>query len=329
MVEVTLYIRKDCHLCELAQNHLEELQANVPHRLKIIDVDSDVKLRNLYGFNVPVVVVGPYKLATPFEKKDLEISLLAVQHSMEQEVRLDKAIKDGSLKIPVLWTKADGITRWLSKHYLAIFNILIFLYIGVPLLAPVLMNAGLDAPAGIIYRVYGYLCHQFAFRSWFLYGEQVAYPREEAGTTDFISYQQATGLNGNDLLSARAFIGNPQLGYKVALCERDIAIYAGIFLFGILFALSRKKLKSIHWLIWILIGIVPIGLDGLSQLISQSPINLIPFRESTPFLRTITGFLFGFITAWFGYPYVEESMAENSMYLEGKYSQALKWRESK
>src|SRR4030042_6215870 len=142
MVEVTLYIRKDCHLCELAQNHLEELQANVPHRLKILDVDSDVKLRNLYGFNVPVVVVGPYKLATPFVKKDLEISLLAVQHSMEQEVRLDKAIKDGSLKIPVLWTKADGITRWLSNHYLAIFNILIFLYIGVPLLAPVLMNAG-------------------------------------------------------------------------------------------------------------------------------------------------------------------------------------------
>jgi uncharacterized membrane protein len=218
----------------------------------MIDVDSDVKLRNLYGFNVPVVLVGPYKLTAPFEKKDLEISLLAVQHSIEQEERLDKAIKDGSLKIPVLWTRADGITRWLSKHYLAIFNIAIFLYIGVPVLAPVLMNAGLDAPAGIIYRVYGYLCHQFAFRTWFLYGEQVAYPREEAGTSDFISYQQATGLNGNDLLSARAFIGNSQLGYKLALCERDIAIYGGILLFGIMFALSRRKLKSImvNWTYW-------------------------------------------------------------------------------
>jgi hypothetical protein len=45
---------------------------------------------------------------------------------------------------------------------------------------------------------------------------------------------------------------------------------------------------------------------------------LIPYRESTPLLRTITGFLFGFLTAWFGYPYVEESMSENRKYLESK-----------
>ena len=76
-------------------------------------------------------------------------------------------------------------------------------------------------------------------------------------------------------------------------------------------------------------AIVPIGLDGFSQLISQPPINLIPVRESTPFLRTLTGFLFGFVTAWFGYPYVEESMQENRKFLEGKLSQARKWAELK
>jgi uncharacterized membrane protein len=191
------------------------------------------------------------------------------------------------------------------------------------------MNVGATTPAGIIYRAYSYVCHQFAFRSWFLFGEQVAYPRAEAGISGLISFQQATGLAGNDLLSARAFEGNAQIGYKVALCERDVAIYVGILLFGILFALVRRRLKPIHLLIWILIGIVPIGLDGLSQLISQSPLNLIPFRESTPLLRTLTGFLFGFITAWFGYPYVQESMVENRNYLEGKLSQAKKLLTSK
>lgn len=324
MLEVTLYTRNDCHLCEIAQQYLDELQSNISHHLTIIDVDSDTKLKNIYGFNVPVVLIGPYKLSAPIDKKDLEISLLAVQHSLEQERKLDKAIEEGRLQIHVSWTKADGFSRWLSKHYLALFNILVFIYVGLPFLAPLLMNTGAVTPANIIYRAYGYVCHQFAFRSWFLFGEQAAYPREEVSIAGLLSYQQATGLSGNDLLSARAFQGNQQLGYKVALCERDVAIYGGILLFGLIFGLFKRRSKPIHWLVWILIGIVPIGLDGFSQLISQSPLNLIPLRESTPFLRTITGLLFGFITAWFGYPYVEESMAENRRYLEGKFSQAKK-----
>jgi len=329
MIEVKLYTRKDCHLCDITQKYLEELQIKIPHNLTIIDVDSDIKLKNLYGYNVPVVFVGPYKLSAPIEKKDLEISLMAVQHSREQEAQLDKAIEEGRLHIPVNWSRADGISLWLSRHYLALFNILIFLYVGIPFLAPVLMKVGASGPAKVIYSAYSYVCHQFAFRSWFLFGEQIAYPRAEAGVAGLINYQQATGLNGYDLLSARAFVGNAQLGYKVALCERDVAIYGGILLFGLLFAVLRRKIKPIHLVVWILIGIVPIGLDGFSQLISQLPLNLIPMRESTPILRVITGGLFGFLTAWFAYPYVEESMTENRRFLDVKFSQALKWTESK
>jgi len=318
MIEVILYSRTDCHLCELAQKYLEELQSSVPHHMTIIDVDSDPKLSKMYGFNVPVVIVGPYKLSAPIEKKDLEISLLAIKHSQEQEDEIDRSIKEGQLQIPVKWTRADEISHWFSKHYLAIFNILVFIYVGMPFLAPVMMKAGADKPAALIYRVYGFVCHQLAFRSWFLFGDQIAYPREEAGVDYMISYEQATGLDGNDLLSARAFIGTPELGYKVALCQRDIAIYGGILIFGILFAILGRRIKSLHVVIWILIGILPIAVDGLSQLLSQPPLNLVPYRESTPLLRTITGFLFGFLTAWFGYPYVEESMFENRKYLNGK-----------
>jgi uncharacterized membrane protein len=329
MIEVTLYIRKDCHLCYLAENYLEELQSVVPHHLTVIDIDSDAKLHSLYGINVPVVTVGPYTLSVPMEKRDIEISLKAVQQSREQEARLDKEIAEGRLQIPVYWKKSDSISLWLSRHYLAFFNILVFIYLGIPFLAPVFMIEGVPGPASVIYRAYSYVCHQFAFRSEFLFGPQVFYPRAEAAVPGLISYQQATGLDGYDLLTARAFIGNSQLGYKVALCERDVAIYGGILLFGILFAASHRKIKSIHWILWIFLGMIPIGLDGLSQLASQPPFNLITLRESTPLLRTVTGLLFGFMTAWFGYPYVEESMKENRKYLEGKFSQARKWAEAK
>lgn len=329
MIEVTLYARNDCHLCDIAQTDLNELQATVPHHLTVIDVDSDPKLRNQYGFNVPVVLIGPYKLTAPIGKKDLEISLRAIQQSVEQEAKLDKAIEEGRLRIQVNWSRSDGVSLWLSRHYLALFNVVVFIYLTVPFLAPILMKVGAVSPAQGIYKAYSFVCHQLAFRSWFLFGVQAVYPRAEAGLKGLLSYQQATGKVGSDLLAARAFVGNAQLGYKVALCERDVAIYGGILLFGILYALARRKTKPIHWTLWIIFGILPIAIDGFSQLLSQTPFGFIPFRESTPFLRTLTGFLFGFLTAWFGYPYVEESMQENRKFLEGKLVQAEKWTEKK
>jgi uncharacterized membrane protein len=71
-----------------------------------------------------------------------------------------------------------------------------------------------------------------------------------------------------------------------------------------------------------LVGILPIAIDGFSQLLSQPPLNMFPYRESTPLLRTITGFLFGFTTAWFGYPIVEESMADVRRFYEQKMARA-------
>jgi uncharacterized membrane protein len=133
-----------------------------------------------------------------------------------------------------------------------------------------------------------------------------------------LTYSEATGLDDSDLWAAREYHGTDVLGYKIALCQRDVAIYGGILAFGLLFALAGRKIRSIPWFIWIIFGIIPIGIDGLSQLLSQPPINLLPFRESTPTLRLITGFLFGFVTAWFGYPLVEQSMLDTKGYLSGK-----------
>jgi uncharacterized membrane protein len=78
------------------------------------------------------------------------------------------------------------------------------------------------------------------------------------------------------------------------------------------------RLKSIPWYLWLALAIVPIGLDGFSQLLSQPPLSFLPYRESTPFLRVLTGFMFGFFTAWFGYPMVEESMRDTRKLMEDK-----------
>jgi uncharacterized membrane protein len=186
------------------------------------------------------------------------------------------------------------------------------------------MKLGAETPANLIYRMYKPLCHQFGFRSFFLFGEQAFYPLAEANVAGYKTFEQATGIAGVDdpysmaRFDARNFTGNETVGYKTALCQRDIAIYLAILVFGITFGATGRRLKSLHWMVWLLLGIAPIGLDGFSQLFSQFSWEwlsaLVPYRESTPLLRVLTGTLFGFFTAWFAYPNIEESMNETRQY---------------
>lgn len=319
MINVILYSREDCHLCEQAQEDLAALQADLPHQLTVIDVDSTPELRQRFGFEVPVVEVGPYRLKAPFGRQELQMTLGAARDRQRHIQELENSPATG---LSTQWTAADRFTHWFSNHYVGVLNALVLVYLLLPVLAPMLMKAGLERPAGFIYKGYSLVCHQLAFRSFFLFGEQVVYPRQAAGVSGLQTYAQATGLGEDstveNLNQARAFIGNPEVGYKVALCERDMAIYSGILAFGLVFVLVRRRIPGLPWYFWLLLGILPVGLDGVSQLISQPPLNFLPYRESTPLLRILTGFLFGFSTAWFGYPMVEETMAESRQIMKRK-----------
>lgn len=312
MITVTFYYRQDCARCDEALDDLQALQALIPHQLVKIDIDREAALRERYGNSVPVVQVGPYRLKSTFTRQDLQVALSAARERRDYLEQTDEQYR-ARLERGHRLSGTDRFTYWLSRHYMALFNVLVFIYVGLPFLAPVLMKTGLPAPARVIYTVYSPLCHQLAFRSWFLFGEQPYYPRALANMPVNLTYEALTQEQSIDLLAARRFVGNETAGYKVALCERDVAIYGGILLFGMLFALSGRRLRSIPWYIWIAVGLIPIGLDGVSQLFSMAGIAWpvqVPIRESTPLLRTLTGGLFGFTTAWYIYPLIEETMRE-------------------
>lgn len=311
-MRVTLYTKSECPLCEEAKSFLGDLAEEFPHDLVEVDIEAEPSLKRRYGELVPVVQVGPYTLRAPFDRTQLKVTLAAARQGAETDEPTQKA--------DALGLALNRGLRFFGVHWLAVFNLLVLLYVGLPFAAPTLMKAGYRQPARWIYTIYSPLCHQLAFRSWFLFGEQIAYPRALAGT-GFVNYGSATGMDEADLLEARAFLGNEQVGYKVALCERDVAIYGGIFLAGLAFALVRNRLKPLPITIWLLIGIVPIAFDGGSQLVAGLPIpglSWFPARESTPFLRTLTGGLFGVMNVWLAYPYVEETMAETRAIVAGK-----------
>jgi len=327
MITVTLYTRADCELCKQAEGDLKALQEVIPHQLAVIDIDSDPSLRDTFALEIPVVEAGPFRLKAPFTRQELQVTLGAATDRRSQLENInDKTFRVNTSRTQTI-SSGDKISYWIAKHYLAIFNMFLILYIGIPFLAPIFKKAGWNTPAEVVYKIYSPLCHQWAFRSFFLFGEQAYYPHAAANIPGVFTFEQVSGitdLTDPSRLQARLFEGNPLLGFKVALCERDVAIWGAMALFGVVYALSGRKLPKLHWLIWVLVGLGPIGLDGFSQLFSQIPStfiqSILPYRESTPFLRVLTGFLFGVTTAWFMFPLIEESMVDTRRLLAKKFA---------
>jgi uncharacterized membrane protein/glutaredoxin len=330
MFTVTLYTKNDCPPCAQAKADLEALKDKYPHRLVEVDIDSDSTLQKTYGDKVPVIEAGPYKLFAPFDRQKLTMTLGAAYDRRSQLDQLGREDHQDRVARGKQISGADRIMFWISRHYLFLLNGLILIYFALPMLAPAFMTLGLTGPANVIYTIYKPLCHQLGFRSFFLFGEQTYYPLKEAGIAGLITFDEATGIQDlHDSSSpsrweAREFIGDKVMGYKMALCERDIAIYGSIFLFGVIFALSGRRIKPLHWMMWFLLAMVPIALDGFSQLFSQLEIPALaaylPYRESTPFLRVLTGALFGFATAWFAFPSIESSMSETRQFFVKKFA---------
>jgi uncharacterized membrane protein len=89
-------------------------------------------------------------------------------------------------------------------------------------------------------------------------------------------------------------------GYQMCLCTRCLAIYSSLLAAGLLLALTRhtQRIRALAWPFWLL-AMVPMALDGGTQLIG--------LRESNIWLRLLTGAIFGFATAWFLFPQIDEA----------------------
>ena len=197
-------------------------------------------------------------------------------------------------RVEALTVFLDKLVLALAKHWLLLINLVIAIYAGLPFLAPTFMILGYTQPAKMIYTLYQPLCHQLPQRSFFLFGPRLAY--------SVATLQELLGpetLANNAL--ARTFIGNSALGYKMAYCQRDTAMYTSLLLAGIAFGLVRHHLKPLPFRLYLIL-LVPWAVDGFAQLLG--------FYESTWQLRTITGGLFGLGTVWFAYPYLEAAMKE-------------------
>jgi len=231
--------------------------------------------------------------------------------------------------------RANIIVLRMARNWLRIAVVVIGIYASLPIIAPITMQVGATGVGNVLYAMYSPMCHQFAFRSAFLFGEQAFYPRAIAYTDyepyeiyiadldDVVQAQSPDDFSIDFIMSARAFRGNEELGYKMAVCARDVAIYVMVFVGALIYSIPivRRKLRPLPIWMYVIAGLGPIGLDGFSQLLSYPPFEFWEVRETAPFFRVVTGGLFGLMNAWLAFPHINLAMRETQAEIEYKLAE--------
>jgi uncharacterized membrane protein len=234
---------------------------------------------------------------------------------------MTKHATDRHTSLPTTGTRS-WVVR-LARHWLLIVNTGYGIFIGLTAVAPTLLMLGLTGPAWLLYRAYALNCHQLPQRSYYLFGPH---------GIDTYSLDQvlAWGADPNHL---RNFVGNADIGFKMAMAHRNTAIFAAIFLVGLVYASLRPRVKGLSWK-WYVALMAPMVVDGTSHMISE--LTGLGFRQTNAWaawltggvlgagfyvgttvgtlnwlLRTLTGALAGLASVWLLYPRIDQAFRES------------------
>lgn len=211
---------------------------------------------------------------------------------------------------------------FLNRKWLPIFLAVYGVFVFLPFAAPVFRHWNMDGLAGAIYMFYSFICHQLPERSLFLFGTKWMYSVDEI---------RVVWQNTDNPLILRQFIGNPEMGWKIAWSDRMISMYGGIWLAGLIWGLLPRHTRKVSIWVFVLFAL-PMALDGMTHLISDFSGLFNGFRYTNGWLaiatnnifaptfylgdglgsfnswmRWVTGFLFSFGLVWWGFPYLEEN----------------------
>ena len=149
------------------------------------------------------------------------------------------------------------------------------------------MSQGNTALAEPVYIAYSFTCHQLDHRS-------LCYYPNYSGIIASCNPQDENDFAHGDVIIPDPILG---VGYKLAVCSRDVAIYGAMLAGAIIWAvLNMKNLATQIWpdAKWLILATIPIALDGGTQIIG--------LRQSTNELRVITGAIIGVAVAFYLIP---------------------------
>jgi uncharacterized membrane protein len=186
--------------------------------------------------------------------------------------------------------KKDSL--WKMVPYV-LFLVLLLAFNGLIFLTPYLAYRG-DASAQPLYEMFALTCHQLTGRSLCLFSNATTGSLMIGDCLPQIGVFYSTRENTVEQ--------NGMTGYKFPVCARCVAIYLSM-LVGLILLPFIMKIGSEDWPNkWILVAAcVPIAIDGFTQLFG--------WRESTDFLRLVTGAIVGVVLPFYILPMLNSIFA--------------------
>jgi uncharacterized membrane protein len=173
--------------------------------------------------------------------------------------------------------------------YTIFFAVLTGLIIATPLAA---FGGGGQA----LYDAFSYTCHQKLSRSLCVFSDGGSYWAADCTPQNGVLTNAASDRN------AKMAVAGNAMGYKMPVCSRDFGIYGAMLLAAVVYPLVRPLgTKQVWPAIWLVIALVPLGIDGGLQLVSET--GLLSFvYESSNAVRLLTGALAGFAATFYAIP---------------------------
>ena len=203
----------------------------------------------------------------------------------------------------------DKFMKWYYT-YLAVF----FIFIATLILTPIFAHFGMDSLASFFYNIYTPTCHQWIYRSFCVFDDYsiqdcILHDNEQESmvftqyTSDEMNYTGQFFYSRDQIgrMRAERVERNGLIGYKFPNDARNMGIWISLFIGGG-FVLRRDPTK-LPSPIWFILALIPIGIDGTSQMFA--------LRESINILRFATGFIAGFGTSFYIYPMIYDFSNRN------------------
>ncbi|HEU5344541.1 MAG TPA: DUF2085 domain-containing protein [Ktedonobacterales bacterium] len=130
----------------------------------------------------------------------------------------------------------DGALSFIQRHWLALVNGALIVFIGIAALAPIGYSLGLTGPSAEVFTIYRFFCGQTPSHSFYIAGYQMC-------------------------LCSRC----------LAIYSSLLAF--GLLLALIRYTPRRGLIRPISWKLWVL-GMIPMALDGGTQLFGLHESNL-------------------------------------------------------
>ena len=204
-----------------------------------------------------------------------------------------------------------------ARHWELAVNGVFALVLAGAILAPGLMALGWDDAAGWVYRQYAPHDHQLPQRSYFLFSPD--------GGIKSYELDEILALGANRF-NLRAFVGNADIGFKMAMNHRMTAIFIGLLAGGLLWSSYAWQPRVTRFLL--ILFVLPMFVDALTHMADERLGTV--FRTGNPWsvwltngimpetyytgtaigtinwwLRTVTGMLFGMGTSLYLFPFFE------------------------